>query len=92
MEKDVQDTSLEAYYEDVLPNIGDRQRTVFNAIMELKEATDAELAVFLGLDNRSVAPRRNELMHMNRVIQVDKRKCKITGKTAKVWSVNNEVS
>lgn len=87
MGKDVQDTSIQAY-RSILPNIGEKQQLIYDTIRNMiSPPTDAEMAKYLDVDTRVVAPRRNELMHLGSIIEVGKRKCTVTHKTAKIWKV-----
>lgn len=80
----IQETSKIAYSE--LNNIGDNQKKVIFALENLVNATDTEMADFLGFpDVNSVRPRRFELVEKGMIKEVGKRICKITGKTAIVW-------
>jgi hypothetical protein len=86
--KNVQDTSLESYFEEVLPTLGVRQKLVYDAIASLGCPTDMEISKFLNVEIRSVGPRRNELMHLGLIKLCEKRQCSITRRTAKSWRVS----
>lgn len=83
----MQQTSIINYIElKESGKLGRRQELVYSALNQLGQATDMELAKFMGFDdpNRS-KPRRNELVKLGLVTELGKRSCKITGKTAIVW-------
>ena len=85
----MQQTSLLAYkgLKDE-QKLGERQRLVFDALRKLKEATDCEIAHFMGFkDMNAERPRRNELVRYGLVREKYKRKDYITGKMAIVWEV-----
>ena len=82
----VQQTSLFTFKSDVLPNIGETQRIVFEAIEKHPEGiTDMELARELGWERTSINGRRNELANMCLVVELEQRPCKITGRKAIAW-------
>lgn len=87
MRKNVADTSLDAYHNEIVPQIGEKQRVVYDAIKTMVNATDAELAFFLHMDTRSVGPRRYELVNMGKVVMVEKRECSVTHRTVKAWRI-----
>lgn len=83
--KDVQDTSKEAYLQ-ILPHIGHKQQVIYEQLQQFPlSPTVAEIANSLSVDTRDVAPRVNELMHLNRIVNNGKRKCAVTGKTVFTW-------
>ena len=85
----MQDTSLEAFIE-IQPKIGARQKQVFDAIKEMGNATDMEVAKKTGIGIRSVGPRRNELVKMGLVTEFGRGTCSVTKKSAISWMVNYE--
>lgn len=83
----VQDTSLLSWVE-LQPSLGDRQSEIFHALQQLGNATDVELAEYLGhADPNYVRPRRKELFDLGVVRAVEKRPCKVTGRTVYAWKV-----
>ena len=88
----IQETSLQAYKE-ILPEMGERQLIVLNALRELcnanLDATDQEIRVYLRkADPNYVRPRRNELVNKFKLVGFSqKRPCKVTGKTSLAWKV-----
>jgi transcription initiation factor IIE alpha subunit len=86
----IQDTSIKSYA-DVKEFLGDRQNIVLNAISDLGECTDSEIANYLGYpDLNSVRPRRFELVELGLVQEKCRRICKITGKTAISWCLGGK--
>lgn len=58
-----QSTSLFSYMNFVKPNLGDRQREVYDAARMMNRSfTDKELAKFMGWEINSITPRRGELV------------------------------
>ena len=84
----IQDTSLKAL-EEIKDKMGERQLLVYNALKELGEATDYEIAKHLGKnDPNFVRPRRYELVNKFKLIGFSRKKtCKVTGKQALAWKV-----
>lgn len=82
----ISDTSTKAYKEDALPTLSERQEAVLEALKGLGEATNTELAESLHWSINRVTPRIFELRRQKRVVEIGKRACKITGRTAYVWS------
>jgi len=80
----IQETSIKSFKE-IKENLGERQAHVLKGINDLGCPTDMELSKYLRLDARSVGPRRNELVKLGLVTQVEKRMCVVTHKTAFTW-------
>ena len=78
----IQQTSLQAY-ELLQPKLGAKQQEVLSALRVLKQATDKDLARFLGWPINTITPRRLELeraglvRERGRVVQ--------NGRTRIVW-------
>lgn len=91
MKRDMQQTSLEAFEDIKRENIlGDRQEKVFEAIKDFGPMTDLEIKDLLGFDDANmVRPRRNELVKKKKVIAVEQRVCKISGRKAIAWGVKD---
>jgi len=77
-------TSLDAWL-NVQEKLGRRQREVLLALHHLKEATNMEIASFLGWSINRVTPRVLELREKDLVKQARIRKCKVTGNNARAW-------
>ena len=82
-----QNTSVEAYFNNVLPTLGDRQRVVYKALNESLNLTNSELAVELDWPINTVTPRVNELRKKNLVVEAGKRICRVTGLRVNSWKV-----
>jgi len=83
-------TSLNAYYGEVLPNIGSRQQTVLELFIsnnEIKDYTNSEISEILGWGINRVTPRVFELRYQGLLEESQKRSCKITGRTAIAWKL-----
>lgn len=91
MKKDVQDTSLDAYYDLIMPVMGERQRVVFDTLKVMMSATDMEISKQLGhTDPNKVRPRRHELYKNGYVEKNIKRECKVTGVMAWTWKLTKQ--
>jgi len=86
----VQDTSRHAYTYSVLPNLGERQREVYDYLLENGPLTNLEIADSLNLPINSVTPRTNELVHMGLVHLYERRKCMVSGRTAMAWEARRD--
>ena len=81
------DTTLEAWQE-VKKTLRPRQQFVYEGILYRKvHPTAAELARYLNLPVRSVAPRITELSKKGIIIRHDRRRCAVTGGSAWTWRV-----
>ena len=89
----VEDTSMQAYLQ-IIPEIGERQTIVLIAIKELcykfDDCTDQEIRRHLQkAEPNYVRPRRFELVNdIKVVIEARKRNCKVTGRLAKAWKID----
>ncbi len=83
----ISQTSLLAY-RGVLPHLGKRQLEVFEGLKLLSNASDKELADFLGLKINQVTPRRGELL-LKRVITFAYITCR-NGSSEHTWEVEKE--
>lgn len=86
----VQDTSLQAYFGEVILTLGDRQKQVLAAFTKKEDFTNAELAEFLNWPINTVTPRTNELVKKQMVVEGDRRKCKVTGRMVIAWQLKEE--
>lgn len=89
----VRETSIEAYYN--LPDLAERQRQVLRGFKLFGPGTDFEITVALNkhrpeywYPNR-LRPRRNELSEMGLLVEIGKRECEVTGRTAIVRKVSS---
>ena len=86
-----QDTSLLAYAALVMPTLGRRQWDVVCALQRLTEASNAEIARYLGWPINTVTPRVGELRKIGLVEDAGKRICGVTGSTVHVWKLKEEI-
>lgn len=84
----IQETSKLAF-EEIKEKMGERQLEVYEAIEELGEPTDYEIARLLfKLDPNYVRPRRYELVNKLKMVGfAGKRKCTVTNKMAMTWRI-----
>lgn len=86
----VRQTSIRAYENEVLPNLGKRQAEVLSSLGQVEPATDKEIASHLNRPINTVTPRRNELVKEELVEEKERRPCNITGRTAIAWGLTNK--
>ena len=83
----VQDTSKQAY-KDIVHELGDRQKRVLELFTHRGIAmTNNEIADILKWAINCVTPRVFELRCQNKLIERGKRRCRITGRTGKIWGL-----
>lgn len=83
----MQQTSLDAYYELEPRQIGQRQLHVLKIIRALGECTDKMVSEASSIPINVVTARRNELVKMGKVEEARKGPCTITGRNAIWWRV-----
>lgn len=83
----VQDTSLQAYYEKVLPALGEKQREVLKVFDGINDYTNMEIARILGFSINRVTPRVFELRKLGLVKNSQRRQCKVTQNMAIAWTI-----
>ena len=84
----VSSTSTNAYYQEVLPTLGERHRAVLKHLIEYdKDFSNSELSGELGWPINTVTPRIHELREKGLVKEVGKRLCEVTGREVKVWAL-----
>lgn len=83
----IAETSQKAFREEVVPTMSDRHERLLRALDALGEATNSELGRYLDWSINRVTPRTNELVKAGKVVDVGKRPCKVTGRTAYVWII-----
>jgi len=98
----IQDTSLIAYYGEIMETIGDKHREVLKVfgMNPYMDFTNAELAEELEWPINTVTPRVYELRGCDKNVAVDPenpilvhvqtRKCRVTQRTAMAWGMNPE--
>lgn len=85
MKRQVQDTSLQAYFD--IDNLPEKRRIVYEAIKELGEACNLDIARHLSLPINCVTPRTNELVKLGLVTMSKKDVTPITGKMVIYWGI-----
>lgn len=88
MKTKVQFTSLEAYFGEIKPDLGRRQTEVLEMFTR-GSFTNAELAFAMNLPINSITPRVFELRQKGLIVEDCVRKCKSTGRNAKVWKIKS---
>ena len=84
----ITDTSLNPYLLEVEPTLGDRHKKVLQAFKERGELTNSELAAHLDWSINRVTPRVFELRKKGLISRSSMRPCKVTGRSATVWSLS----
>lgn len=86
----VQETSRTAYYHEIKPTLGTRQREVLREIGKHLNVTNTELSDELKWPINTVTPRTLELVKFGLVIEDCKRACRITGRRVIAWTVKRD--
>lgn len=81
----IQQTSREAFINEVKPTLGHRQRVIFEEICKAGNLTNSEIAARLGWTINTVTPRVFELRQRGYVSQFEERECRVTGRTCIAW-------
>ena len=89
-EMTVRDTSLEAYFGEILPTVGTRQKIVYDAIKHLGCPTNLELSKYLFIPINSIVPRVFEVRQKGLVTECEKRECSISHRTVWSWRIRND--
>mgnify|MGYP001575402117 CR=1 FL=1 len=80
----VQETSREAFYTEVIPNLGERQKSVLEAFGD-EAYTNLELSRRLGWEINCVTPRVLELRQKGLIDEHCRRPDEITGRRSVCW-------
>jgi hypothetical protein len=80
----IQETSLRAYF-DIQRTLNLRQKQVFVALSDVKNATNREIQQMTGIPINEVTPRIHELRERHVVVEAEHRKCRISGRTVIAW-------
>lgn len=98
MKTAMQETSLDVYFSDVLPDINEKQRQVLKIFIDnlSMNFTNRELARELRWEINSVTPRVYELRGRDKrfimkepiLIESEKRPCRIGKRTSIAWQLN----
>lgn len=87
----IQDTSLLAYWNDVIPYLPKSQQIVLEEILKHPEGiTNAEISEIIRKPINTVTPRCLELRTKKLVIGIGRRRCKSTGQLAIIWGYNRD--
>ena len=89
MKHQIQTTSLAAYFHEILPTLGERQKEVLAVLIRHHDLSNHELAKELGWEINCVTGRMNELRRKGIVVYSQTRKCRDTGRTINAWKYNN---
>lgn len=83
----VTDTSRQAYHNDALPTLSERQAMVMRGLemSQKPNMTNSEIASYLEWPINTVTPRIFELRGLGKVVSDGKRTCNVTGRTAYAW-------
>ncbi len=84
--RDTQETSIESY-KLILPELGNRQRQVFDVISKMPNVCNYEIGVILGLPINSVTPRVKELRDLGLVVCVGTKLDKVSNRNVMIWGV-----
>lgn len=97
MKTHVQDTSLHSFFGEVRPQLGERQQIVYDTLRIRENFTIAELAAYLGWQEKSLTGRLDELEKKGLIEVIGgrndapvKRTCKTTGRLAMQWRIKGE--
>jgi len=86
-----QETSLRAYYDKVLPHLGERQTQVLKVFKsEGLDLTNMEAARLLRWSINRVTPRVLELRHLGLLMFNQRRRCQVTGNYAMAWTAKKK--
>ena len=91
--RNMKSTSLQAYYNEIKPNLGEKQKLIYEVIKSNPGGiTNTELSLKTGRPINTITPRVNELVKLGHVEEYERRKCTITGRLAIAWSAKRTVS
>lgn len=80
-------TSLDAF-QSIKPELGSRQKVVWDVINYLGTPTNTEISNYLGLPINTITPRVNELRKKGLVKDAGIRVCKVTGSKVHTWRLS----
>jgi len=85
----LRETSLDVYFDEVLPTLGARQKQVLNVFFENpgRDFSNMELAEYLNWSINRVTPRTYELRGRRILTESRKRKCGVTGRRVWAWKI-----
>lgn len=85
MKINAQQTSIDAFYE--IDNLSERRKVVYDAIKELGEACNLDVAYKIRIPINRITPRTNELVKLGLVIESKRAITPRTGKRVIFWKV-----
>lgn len=85
----IQETSQEAYLEEVKPSLKKRQQSVMEVFISKQpnDLTNNEIAHLLGWTINTVTPRVFELRGQGKLYESRRRPCLITGRKVIAWKL-----
>ena len=86
IQHNMRSTSLDAFNE-IKPELGDRQKMVLYGIKQLGCPTNLELSKYLNIPINQITPRTNELVKYGIVIECEKRECSISHRIVWSWRI-----
>jgi predicted transcriptional regulator len=81
----VQETSACAFLTEILPTLGQRQKAIYDNLVQHGPSTNLEVAYRLPRAINTITPRMNELVKLGVVHEVGRRPCRHSGRMAIVW-------
>lgn len=81
----MQDTSLEAYWNEIAPSLGTRQKEVLSVLSAGGSWSNNEIAEKLGKPINTITPRIFELRKAGLVEEAGKRLCGVTSRKVIAW-------
>lgn len=82
----IQQTSLEAY-KAILPELSDKQQTIFEVIAKHPNMSNHDIARFLNWEINTVTPRVNELREMGVVGYRGDKLDRTTNRNVMMWEI-----
>ena len=83
----MQGTSLNAYYTQVKPTLGERQKVVYDTMRTRRNWTNSELAAYLDWPINCITGRVYELRKVGLVCEDEKRICNVTKRRVIAWKI-----
>lgn len=87
MTTQIQTTSLNAFFSEVVATLGERHKSVLEAMKQRQNFTNTELSEFLGWSINRVTPRVKELRQKGFITEDIRRECKITNRIVIAWKL-----
>lgn len=86
----VQETSKDAYHQEVVPKLGNKQKAVLEVLEKFEDMTNKEISDYTGNPINTVTPRILELRRKGVVVLSQIRLDKTTGMRAMAWKIKKE--